>query len=152
MIESGEKRGWIALDDDRALIGRAQAGKMGVYDELVRRYQDVAFRTALVITGDPGEAEDAAQSAFIKAYRALPRFEATRSFRPWLLTIAGNEARNRRVAAGRRQRLLTKWQETLDPPAPHSPEHEAIAREAATTVLNALNALKRVDREIVSLR
>lgn len=65
---------------------------MDAYDELVRRYQDVAFRTALVITGDPDEAEDAAQSAFIKAYRALPRFDVNRPFRPWLLTIVGNEA------------------------------------------------------------
>lgn len=125
---------------------------MDAYDELVRRYQDVAFRTALVITGDPDEAEDAAQSAFIKAYRALPRFDTERPFRPWLLTIAGNEARNRRVAAGRRHRLLTTWQATLDPAPLPSPESETIAREAAATVLAALNGLAPEDREIISLR
>lgn len=131
---------------------RVQAGETNAYDELVRRYQDVAFRTALVITRDPDDAEDAAQTAFIKAYRALPGFDATRPFRPWLLTIAGNEARNRRAAAGRHKRSLTIWQAALAPAHQSSPEHEAIAREAAEAVLAALNGLKRADREVVTLR
>ena len=48
----------------------------------MRHYQDLAFRTAYVITGDAVEAEDAAQSGFVKAYFALPRFRAGASFRP----------------------------------------------------------------------
>lgn len=144
--------GRCAALDDGVLIGRAQAGELDAYDELVRRYQEVAFRTALVITGDPDEAEDAAQSAFIKAYRALARFDADRPFRPWLLTIVGNEARNRRIAAGRRHRLLTTWQATLDATALSSPEQETVARDEAATVLAALSRLKPEDREIIDLR
>lgn len=143
---------WADLDD-RALIRRVQAGETNAYDELVRRYQDVAFRTALVITGDPDDAEDAAQSAFIKAFRALAGFDASRPFRPWLLTIAGNEARNWRTAAARHHRLLESWQAVLLPSHQQpSPEQDAIASETMDAVLAALNGLKQEDREIVTLR
>ena len=71
----------------------------------MRQYQDLAFRTAWMITGDAAEAEDAAQSAFVKAYFALGRFRDGAPFRPWLLQIVANEARNRRRSAGRRAHL-----------------------------------------------
>ena len=69
---------------------------------LVKAHQDVAFRTAWLITGSAAEAEDAAQDGFVKAWRALPRFRRGAPFRPWLLKIVANEARNRSRAAGRR--------------------------------------------------
>ena len=62
----------------------------------MRRYQEVAFRTAYLVTREAGEAEDAAQEAFVKAYYALARFRTDAPFRPWLLRIVANEARNRR--------------------------------------------------------
>ena len=65
----------------------------------------MAFRTAYVICGDAAEAEDAAQEGFMKARAALHRFRPGRPFRPWLLQIVANEARNRRRAAGRRLAL-----------------------------------------------
>src|SRR3954464_7847013 len=77
------------------------------YEELVRRYQDVAVRTAHVISPD-GDAEDAAQDAFVKAYAALGRFRRGAPLRPWLLKIVVNEARNRRRAAGRREHLAVR--------------------------------------------
>ena len=70
----------------------------------MRRYQDVVFRTAYLVAGEAAEAEDAAQEALVKAYYALGRFQSGAPFRPWLLTIVANEARNRRVAASRRAR------------------------------------------------
>src|SRR5947209_5976739 len=91
--------------DDLELVERARRGDVSAYDDLVRRYQELAFRTAYLITGVAAEAEDAAQEAFVKAYYALPRFRAGAPFRPWLLRIAANEARNRRKAAGRREAL-----------------------------------------------
>ena len=88
--------------DDAALIALAQDDDRDAYAALVRRYQDLAFRTALVILRDPADAEDAAQSAFMKAWLALDRFRAGAPFRPWLLRIVANEARNLRLAQARR--------------------------------------------------
>src|SRR4051812_49951717 len=72
---------------------------------LVERYQTIAFRTAWLVCGDAAEAEDAAQEAFLKAHAALPRFRSGAPWRPWLLRIVANEARNRRRSAGRRTHL-----------------------------------------------
>jgi len=68
----------------------------------------MAFRLAYVITGSAAEAEDATQDALVKAWRALGRFHAGEPFRPWLLRIVANEARNRRRSAGRRLRLALR--------------------------------------------
>ncbi len=71
-------------------------------------HQAAAFRVAYVLTASTAEAEDAAQEAFVKAYLALDRFRAGAPFRPWLLTIVGNEARNRLRARGRREGLADR--------------------------------------------
>src|SRR5207253_8737509 len=88
--------------EDAVLVERAQHGATEAYGELVRRYQALATRTAYVITGLSAEAEDAAQDGFTKAYFALARFRTGAPFRPWLLRIVANEAKNRRKAAGLR--------------------------------------------------
>jgi RNA polymerase sigma-70 factor (ECF subfamily) len=89
-------------DNEAALIARAQGGDAVAYGSLVRAHQDIAFRVACLAGGSAADAEEAAQEAFVKAWRALPRFRAGAPFRPWLLAIVANEARNRRRAAGRR--------------------------------------------------
>jgi RNA polymerase sigma-70 factor, ECF subfamily len=61
-----------------------------------------------VLTGSAAEAEDAVQEALVKAWRALGRFRAGEPFRPWLLRIVANEARNRRRASGRRLKLSAR--------------------------------------------
>jgi RNA polymerase sigma factor (sigma-70 family) len=67
-----------------------------------------------VITGSAADAEDATQDALVKAWRALGRFRTGEPFRPWLLQIVANEARNRRRSARRRVRLsLRAASETL---------------------------------------
>lgn len=63
---------------------------------------------AYVIAGSAADAEDATQDALVKAWRALGRFRAGEPFRPWLLHIVANEARNRRRSAGRRLRLALR--------------------------------------------
>ena len=65
----------------------------------MRRYQDVAIRTAYLVAPE-ADAADAVQDAFVKAYAALPRFRDGAPFRPWLLRIVANEGRNRRRSAG----------------------------------------------------
>src|SRR3982074_1983701 len=89
---------------DGELFSRAQRGDQAAYEEIVRRYQQLAFRTAYVITGSAADAEDAAQDGFVKAYMALASFRPGAEPRPWLLRIVANEARNRvRSTVGRHQ-------------------------------------------------
>jgi RNA polymerase sigma factor (sigma-70 family) len=138
--------------EDAELIQRARTGEVMAYEELVRRYQDVAVRTAHLIAPDE-DAEDAAQEAFIKAYRALGRFRSGAPFRPWLLQIVANEARNRRRSAGRRVGLVLRAAEDRpsDDAAP-SPESAVLAHETQRMLLAAVNALRDDDREVIGAR
>jgi len=77
-------------------------------------HQTIAFRTAWVITRSEADAEEAAQDAFVKAHAALGRFREGAPFRPWLLAIVANEARNRLRSAGRRAGLALRVAEERD--------------------------------------
>jgi RNA polymerase sigma-70 factor (ECF subfamily) len=139
--------------DEARLVERARQGDGSAYAALVQRYQEVAFRVAYVINGEAAEAEDAAQEAFVKAYFALPRFRAGAPFRPWLLQIVANEARNRRKAAGRREALALRAAErgpSGEPAA--SPEEAALAAERRSELLAALARLREDDRAVVACR
>ena len=85
------------------LVERAKQGDEAAYGDLVQAYQGIAFRTAYLIAGSAADAEDAAQEGFVKAYLALDRFRPGARFRPWLLAIVGNEARNRVRSRVRRE-------------------------------------------------
>ena len=139
--------------DDSELISRAQRGDAAAYEEIVQRYQQVAFRTAYVITGSAADAEDAAQEGFVKAYRALGRFRAGAEWRPWLLRIVANEARNRVRSSGRRHRLELRLTEGFRPgDAAPSPEAAAIASEERQRLLLLINQLDEDDRLVISSR
>ncbi|HEV3473296.1 MAG TPA: sigma-70 family RNA polymerase sigma factor [Actinomycetota bacterium] len=135
------------------LVERAKDGDVSAYEEIVRRYQQVAGRVAYVITRDHAEADDACQEAFVKAYYALGRFRAESPLRPWLLTIVANEARNRVRSSGRRRGLAARLAEVrpLGDAAP-SPEAATFAAEERTAVLAALNELSDKDREVIGFR
>jgi RNA polymerase sigma-70 factor (ECF subfamily) len=132
------------------LVALARGGDGDAYASLVRAHQDVAFRTAMLITQDAAEAEEAAQDAFVKAWRALGRFRPGEPLRPWLLTIVANEARNRRRSAGRRTALA------LRSAAPdgegRSAEAQVIAGESRATLLEALSRLRPDDRLVLGCR
>jgi RNA polymerase sigma-70 factor (ECF subfamily) len=120
---------------------------------LVRRYQDVAFRTAVLITGSADEAEDASQEALTKAYYALSRFRSGAPFRPWLLQIVANEARNRRKAAGRRAALSLRADSgTIAGTGEPAPEAAAEAAETRAALLQAVNELREEDRLVIACR
>ena len=119
----------------------------------MRGQQEVAFRTAYLITGDASEAEDATQEAFVKAYRSLGRFRSGAPFRPWLLSIVANEAKNRSKAAGRRARLVLRAAaEAPVGDASSSPEAAAVAAERRAELLLALEALREADRLAIACR
>ena len=122
------------------------------YEQLVRSYQDVALRTAHLFAPD-GDADDAVQDAFVKAYAALGRFRAGAPFRPWLLRIVANEARNRRRSAGRRAGLALRSAEDRRPDdAASSPESAVLAGEQREWLLAAVNGLRSEDRDVIAAR
>ena len=100
--------------NEAELVERARRGELDAYEEIVRLHQTIAFRTAWVITRSAADAEEAAQDGFVKAHAALPRFREGAPFRPWLLAIVANEARNRVRGAGRRARLAQRVAEERD--------------------------------------
>ena len=118
----------------------------------MRGHQAVAFRTAYLITGDASEAEDAAQEAFVKAYRALGGFRTGAPFRPWLLAVVANEAKNRRRAAGRRLGLVLRAAGESPPGDIASPESAALAAERRAELLGTLGALREEDRMVIGYR
>jgi RNA polymerase sigma factor (sigma-70 family) len=123
------------------------------YDQLVREHQGIAFRTAYVITGSAADAEEVVQDAFVKAYRARGRFRSGAPFRPWLLAIVANEARNRRRATGRRARLpLQLAEERPSGGAAPSPEVALLAREERAELLAAVDRLGEEQRAVVACR
>lgn len=135
------------------LIERARGGEAAAYEVLVRRYGALAFRVAYLVTGSAAEAEDAAQEGFVRAYYALPRFRRDAPFRPWLMRIVANAARNRRAAAIRRPTLsLEIAAERLCEHAARSPEAEALAGEQRRELIEALNALREDDRVVIACR
>jgi RNA polymerase sigma factor (sigma-70 family) len=142
--------------DDQDLIDRARGGDTAAYGQLVRRHQQIAFRTALVFSGSAADAEEAAQDGFVKAWRALARFRDGEPFRPWLLAIVVNEARTRRRAAGRRtastRRVAAAEGATAGAGAAADPLALAIAGERRAELLAALAALGQRDREVLALR
>jgi RNA polymerase sigma-70 factor (ECF subfamily) len=139
--------------EDAELIGFARRGDVAAYETLVRRYREVAFRTAYLIARSAADAEDATQEAFVKAYYALDRFRPDGEFRPWILRIVANEARNRRRSARRRESLVLRLAEDRPSGASaQAPEAAAVSSDEARTLLAALAELPERDRLVISYR
>ena len=114
------------------------------------------MRTAYLVCPE-ADADDAVQDAYLKAYAALPRFRDGAPFRPWLLRIVANEARNRRRSAGRREGLALRAV-AADPTGTAgvataaAPEDDVMAAETRAELLAALRRLGDDDREILGAR
>ena len=116
-------------------------------------HQTIAFRTAWVITRSAADAEEAAQDGFVKAHRALARFREGAPFRPWLLAIVANEARNRVRSAARRARLAQRVAEERRPDdAVPSPAAALLDSERRDELLSALERLPEGAREAIACR
>lgn len=89
-------------DNDQDLVRRVQEGDQSAFNVLVLKYQHRVLKLVGRFVNDPTEAEDVAQEAFLKAYRALPSFRGDSAFYTWLYRIAINTAKNALVAYRRR--------------------------------------------------
>ena len=130
----------------------ARHGDAAAFGRLVATHSDIAFRTAYLMLGDAAEAEDAAQEAFVKVHHALGGFREGSAFRPWLLAIVGNAARNRRRARGRRLGLQVRAEAATERGAARSAEAEVLAAERRQSLIRAVNGLRPEDRLVIGAR
>ncbi len=149
----GEKR------VDQALVERVQRGDRGAFDVLVRKYQHKILNLIIRYVHDPSEAQDVAQEAFIKAYRALGNFRGDSAFYTWLYRIAINTAKNFLVAQGRRppgSDIDAQDAEQYDVDSRlkerDTPEHELLKNELERTVFDAIGDLPEDLRTAITLR
>ncbi len=134
---------------DADLIARARRRDEAAWEALARDHQEAVFRLAYLILGDPADADDVAQEAFIRAYHALDRFDTSRAVRPWLLSIAANLARNRLRSAGRYLAALGRL--ARGGGAGSATRFEA-ARDDSNLLWQAVRRLNQPDQEIIYLR
>jgi RNA polymerase sigma-70 factor (ECF subfamily) len=144
---------------DLELVRRAQRGERGAFDLLVLRYQHKVIKLVARLLRDPAEAEDVAQEAFVKAYRALGSFRGDSAFYTWLYRIAVNTARNAMASRQRRPldyeaELSEAEQATVESRLRHgdTPEATALTEEIRETVNRAVAELPEDLRTAIILR
>jgi RNA polymerase sigma-70 factor (ECF subfamily) len=131
-------------------IQQAVQGDAAAWEALVRDHQQAVFRLAYLFVRDADDAEDVAQDAFVRAFRALPTFDVSRPLRPWLLQIAANLARNRRRSLRRYLAVLQRvWR--MQPTAVSQPNRLDSAWES-DQLHQALEQLRPAEREIIYAR
>ncbi len=144
---------------DKKLVKRVQKGDKGAFDLLVLKYQHKIVNLVMRYVRDPELALDITQEAFIKAYRALPRFRGDSAFYTWMYRIAVNTAKNHLAAQRRRPMnveldlqdpeqydLHAKLKET------DTPEGVALSNELKELVERAIAALPEDLRTAIILR
>src|SRR6185437_6642026 len=143
-----------AQSEEQTLIAAAKAGDQRAYGQLLERHHAVAFRAAYLVAGSAADAEDATQDACVKAWLAMSRFRPEAPFRPWLVRIAINEARNRRRGAGRRATLQLRLEQEpahrADPGSAPSAEAEAVAADARARLSAAVSRLREDDQLVIA--
>lgn len=145
---------------DQLLVERVQAGDKQAFGLLVAKYQRKLLRLVSRLVRDSAEAEDVAQEAFIKAYRALPNFRGDSAFYTWLYRIGINTAKNWLVAHGRRVPTRTEVDnEEAEGYAENdllrdtdTPERLLMSKQIAETVNSAMAALPEELRTAITLR
>jgi len=145
---------------DLGLVRRVQRGERGAYDLLVLKYQHKVVKLVMRYLRDPADAEDVAQEAFIKAYRALPQFRGDSAFYTWLYRIAINTAKNALAARDRNPVTydldLQGNDESSDMVGrlkdPETPEGLALTEEIRATVNAAIGELPEDLRTAIVLR
>jgi RNA polymerase sigma-70 factor (ECF subfamily) len=154
-----EQPGSGVEQSDLELVRRVQRGERGAFDLLVLRYQHKVVKLVARLLRDPAEAEDVAQEAFVKAYRAIGSFRGDSAFYTWLYRIAVNTARNTMASRQRRpvdyeadlsesqQSAVESRMRDLD-----TPEAAALTDEIHRTVNRAVEELPEDLRTAIILR
>lgn len=146
----------LDAETERALLEEARRGDHGAFSRLVEAYRDRAFGAALAILQNADDARDLSQDAFVKAYRALDRFDVRRRFYPWLYRILHNGCLNhlKRHGPSRKVSLDEMGEEHhLQFEAPNTDPVEAIhAEQMARHLRDAIERLDPKFREIIVMK
>jgi len=136
-------------DEDARLAALARSGDADAFERLVRRHQVTVYRVAVRLLDIPADAEDAAQDAFLRAWRGLPRFRSGSSFSTWLYRIVTNRCLN--VLRSRRWTADTAVEEAAAP-VDKGPEQIAEVRGELSALTAALGGLTPEQRAAFVLR
>ncbi|MCA1779337.1 MAG: RNA polymerase sigma factor RpoE [Xanthomonadaceae bacterium] len=146
-------------ETDQLLVERVQAGDKRAFDLLVGKYQHKIISLVSRYVSDHSEALDIAQEAFIKAYRAIPRFRGDSAFYTWMYRIAINTAKNYLVSQSRRPpssdidaQDAEQFQVDTRLKDRGSPEHELLTEEIERTIHEAIAELPEDLRAAITLR
>jgi RNA polymerase sigma-70 factor (ECF subfamily) len=154
---------WVEQQDDAGLIALCRQGQDTAFDALVLRHQNQAYAVALRMLGDPDDAKDVAQDAFVRAYRSLESFRGEAKFSTWLIAIVMNLCRNKRRWWMRRKRLIVAsidapveteedaLESQVADPSP-GPASQVASHETQARIAEALGMLDDDSREVVVLR
>jgi RNA polymerase sigma-70 factor (ECF subfamily) len=143
-----------AATDDAEAVTLARGGDLDAFEVLVARHTALAHRTAVLLGAGP-DASDVVQEAFVKAYRGLPWFRPEAPFRPWLLRIVANEARNAHRSARRRSTAELRLASEGDGAAgqvEESAESAALRTHRRDLLLAAVRELPEKYRLVVTCR
>ena len=143
---------------DERVADAARHGSHEAFDVLVARYGRRVYSLCFRMTGHRSDAEDLVQDVFLRAYKAVARYEPSRRFAPWLMTIAANACRNHIRHRGPEARV----EETLrddardgaapSPSAAPAPDAFLLAGEDSAAIRGALATLPPADRIALLLR
>ena len=144
---------------DQALVERVQKGDKQAFDVLVLKYQNKIIQLIYRYVHDPEEAQDVAQEAFIKAYKALGRFRGDSAFYTWLYRIAINTAKNYLVASSRRPpksdidaQDAEQYEGAVGLKEYATPERMLLRDEIQTSIAQAIEELPDELRTAITLR
>lgn len=139
---------------DEDAIRLTLAGNADAFRAIIEAYQSQVYRAALAVLGNPKDAEDAAQEAFVKLYFSLPGYQG-QGFKTWLTRIAVNTAIDHRRKLGRRKEMLVQGEardESLpfdEAQAPESVEEDLLRKERGRLIARYLNEMPASHRDIV---
>lgn len=146
-------------ETDNQIVKRVQEGDKSAFDLLVLKYQHRIVKIASRYVRDPSDALDVTQEAFLKAYRALPKFRADSAFYTWLYRITINTAKNHLASVSREPAELgirnddvegiglEELQKTIE-----SPERLLLTEEIKRTIFDAIEKLPDSVRTAITLR
>jgi RNA polymerase sigma-70 factor (ECF subfamily) len=142
---------------ETSMIEAAHHGDLYAWERLVRRYQEPVYRVAYLVVRDTDLAEGATHSTFVRAYRALPSYQADLGMLPWLIRIAAGESRQQRRESGRPTRSSRPAERSTGPcfPATAIPGLAEAAGLTATereSLTQSFDRLGEEDRLVITCR
>jgi len=140
-----------SASEDRSWILKARQGELGAFDRLVLKYQKPLYFLVLKMLGNPADAEDVVQEAFIRAYRSLDGFDSERPFQPWLYRIAINLTLTTIHRRKQHARVTLEDAELVGDPVATDPE-DRDTDELGRVALKASMALPEDQRAVLLLR